>query len=123
MDSVRQLSALHPPRKINGVYKIPLHVRIDPRCLRPKDASISHRNVGDPIFRTRHLLRLATARPIYPPPAANLARNVASSHTVTPSACAFSNFEPAFSPHTSTSVFFDTEPVTLPPRFLISSAA
>src|SRR5215471_2621200 len=47
----------------------------------------------------------------------------ASSSTGTPSATALSYFDPALSPATRKSVFFDTDPVTFPPRLVIASAA
>ncbi len=47
----------------------------------------------------------------------------ASSSTATPSACAFSSFDPASLPATTQSVFFDTDPATLPPSDSIISLA
>ena len=46
------------------------------------------------------------------------ARNRVSSSTATPSSRALSSLRPASAPATTKSVFFDTEPATLPPRGL-----
>src|SRR4029079_3619786 len=74
-----------------------------------------------PTELTHHSVR-AAARAASGPSARRTSKP-ASSRIGTPSDCAFSNLDPGLSPTTTKSVFFDTEPVTLPPRTLTASPA
>jgi hypothetical protein len=64
----------------------------------------------------------ATAAAAPAPSESNTSRPLSSS-TGTPSVCALSSFDPAFSPATTNRVFFETEFYTLPPSSSMAAAA